>query len=125
MNPTAAPDATAWLQQGTTLRQQGHTEQALSCYEQALSLPDAPPAAWFNAGNALFDLGGPPADADVGVVVGGQLDTVAPLFASCRVVDELDNGVGVPNEEQGAPVAVCSGPVRPWSLLWPEVAHLD
>ena len=57
MNPTAAPDATAWLHQGATLRQQGHTEQALSCYEQALSLPDAPPAAWFNAGNALFDLG--------------------------------------------------------------------
>ena len=28
-------------------------------------------------------------------------------------------------EEQGAPVWVCSGPVRPWLDLWPEVTHLS
>lgn len=57
MPPPAAPHAADWLHQGAALRQQGQTEAALHCYEQALALPDAPPAAWFNAGNALFDLG--------------------------------------------------------------------
>jgi hypothetical protein len=32
------------------------------------------------------------------------------LFASCRTVAHLDDGVGVDNEEQGEPVALCSHP---------------
>ena len=75
--------------------------------------------------NALADLGLAGTDADVAVVVGGQLAAVVDLFAECRVVDELDNGVGVDNEEQGVPVAVCTGPAAPWSELWPQFAHLD
>jgi hypothetical protein len=33
-------------------------------------------------------------------------------------------GVGVENEEQGKPVAVCE-PVAAWSELWPRFRHLD
>jgi hypothetical protein len=58
-------------------------------------------------------------------MVGYQLRGVERLFASCDVVARLDNGVGVANEEQAAPVAVCRGPVAPWSELWPRFRHLD
>ena len=59
------------------------------------------------------------------LVVGYQLDEVSDNFASCSVVDYLDNGVDVDNEEQGAPVAVCEGPRAPWRVLWPRFHHLD
>ena len=62
---------------------------------------------------------------DVVVMVGYQLRAVEQLFASCDVAARLDNGVGVDNEEQDAPVAVCRGPVAPWSELWPRFRHLD
>lgn len=75
--------------------------------------------------NALADLAAPPEDADVVVIVGGQYDGIAHLFTSCQVAAELDNGYGVDNEEQGEPIAVCTGPVGPWSELWPQIAHMD
>ena len=49
------------------------------------------------------------------VVMVGYHRAVERLFASCDVAARLDNGVGVDNEEQDAPVAVCRGPVAPWS----------
>jgi hypothetical protein len=65
------------------------------------------------------------AGAVVVVMVGGQLPGVEHLFASCDLAARLDNSVGVENEEQGQPVAVCRGPVAPWSALWPRFGHLD
>ena len=59
------------------------------------------------------------------VIVGYQFDDVRGLFGSCEVVARLDNGVGVDNEEQGAPVALCRDPRMPWSALWPRFRHLD
>jgi len=38
-------------------------------------------------------------------------------------VGRVDNGEGVDNEEQNAPIALCSGPARPWSALWPGLRH--
>ncbi|GAA2248699.1 glycosyltransferase family 39 protein [Herbiconiux moechotypicola] len=75
--------------------------------------------------NALAAARRPAADAEAAVVVGGQFERVRDLFARCAVVDELDSGLGVDNEEQGEPMAVCSGPVRPWAELWPSFAHLN
>lgn len=75
--------------------------------------------------NALYELGGPPAGTRVVVVVGYQLHAVRDLFGSCDVVTRLDNGVGVDNEEEGAPVAICRDPRKPWSAVWPQFRHLD
>jgi hypothetical protein len=75
--------------------------------------------------NGLYELGGPPEGTEAVVIVGYQLDDVRDGFGSCEVVDRLDNGVGVDNEEQGAPVAVCREPRMPWSALWPRFRHLD
>ena len=79
----------------------------------------------FSGHNALWDLGGPSADASTVVVVGGQGFGAPDLFASCETVGELDNGVGVDNEEEGMPIVVCTDPIAPWSELWAEFRHLD
>jgi hypothetical protein len=47
------------------------------------------------------------------------------LFDRCTVRARLDNGVDVDNEEQGLPVAVCTGPTAGWDVLWPRLHHLD
>lgn len=73
--------------------------------------------------NALADRPGPPADATVAVVVGWQAERVPSLFRSCETVGRLDNGVGVDNEEQGAPIAVCHDPVGGWAEVWPRLRH--
>jgi hypothetical protein len=75
--------------------------------------------------NALWHLGGPPADADTALMVGWQVRAAQEWFAECETVGELDNGVGVDNEEQGAPLTLCSGPTEPWSRLWDRFRHLD
>jgi hypothetical protein len=83
--------------------------------------PDIPV---YSGQNALFDQARPADDVTTVVFVGGELDLARTLF-SCQVVDHLDNGVGVDNEEQGEPVAVCSDPRRPWPALWGRLHHLD
>jgi 4-amino-4-deoxy-L-arabinose transferase-like glycosyltransferase len=93
---------------------------AIARFGPALGLP-----APFSGHNALHDAGRPADDTDTVVMVGWQGPRIARLFASCRVADRLDNGVGVDNEEQGAPVAVCAGPVEGWDRLWPRFRHLD
>jgi hypothetical protein len=83
--------------------------------------PDVPV---FSGQNALFDQAQPPSDTTTVVFVGGQLPVATGLF-TCSVVGRLDNGVGVDNEEQGEPVAVCRDPRLPWPQLWEELHHLD
>ncbi|WP_460437070.1 glycosyltransferase family 39 protein [Angustibacter speluncae] len=91
---------------------------AIARFGPALGLP-APSSGH----NALADLGPPPEGTDVVVLVGTE--RVRELFASCEVVDHLDDGLGVDNEEQGVPVAVCRDPSVPWERLWEQVRHLD
>jgi hypothetical protein len=78
----------------------------------------------FSAQNALYDQARPPSATTTVVFVGGELP-VARQFFDCRTVARLDNGVGVDNEEQGEPVAICTGPTQPWPQLWDALRHLD
>ena len=93
---------------------------AVARFGPALGLP-----APFSGHNALHDAGRPGDDVDAVVVVGHQGEHVADLFDACRVVDRLDNGLGVDNEEQGAQVTVCTVPVADWATFWPRFRHLD
>ncbi|MFC4855676.1 glycosyltransferase family 39 protein [Actinophytocola glycyrrhizae] len=45
------------------------------------------------------------------------------LFRTCERHATVDDGVGSWNEEQGKPILLCSGPVRTWAELWPELRH--
>jgi hypothetical protein len=75
--------------------------------------------------NDLWFAGPPAGDGSSAVFVGPMPPDVREAFAACRVEAELDNGLGVDGEEQGAPVTLCTGQRIPWPELWPRVAHLD
>ena len=83
-------------------------------------LPDV-----YSGHNALGDLDPPPDSATSVVFVGGQVAAVRESFGSCEVVDRLDNGVDVANEEQGQPISVCRDRARPWAEIWEDLRHLD
>ncbi|MET9023204.1 glycosyltransferase family 39 protein [Actinopolymorpha sp. NPDC004070] len=79
-----------------------------------------------SAHNALWFLGRPAEDRTVVILVGfADAGPRLAWFGSCRVAARLDNGVGIPNEEQSNDVKVCHDPVRPWSQLWPDLRHYD
>jgi Dolichyl-phosphate-mannose-protein mannosyltransferase len=46
-------------------------------------------------------------------------------FGQVRVAATLTNPYGVHNIESGGHVYVCTGPTRPWNLLWPRLRHYD
>lgn len=93
---------------------------AVDRFGPALGLGDV-----YSGQNELWHRGHPPDAADTVVFVGFSSGFLAPLFESCEVRGELDNGLGVDNEEQGAPITVCTGMRMPWSEAWPRFAHLD
>lgn len=79
----------------------------------------------YSGHNALADRARPPDGATLAVIIGGQGERVETLFRTCAVVDRLDNGLGVDNEEQGEPITVCRDPSASWAEIWPRFAHLD
>jgi 4-amino-4-deoxy-L-arabinose transferase-like glycosyltransferase len=81
--------------------------------------------AVYSAHNQLVDEGRPPDATTTVVFVGGQYDDTGRWFGSCTVKAHLDNDLGIDNEEQDEPVAVCRGPKAPWPQLWPRLHHLD
>ena len=91
-------------------------------------MPDGPPLRLpgvYSGHNALYDVARPPDTATIAIVVGGQLRSVSSEFASCTVMARLDNRVGVDNEEQGQPIALCRNPAAPWRSIWPRFRHQD
>ncbi|GLZ78143.1 hypothetical protein Afil01_29500 [Actinorhabdospora filicis] len=70
---------------------------------------------------------GPPPDTATGpVLLVRQRDSrpTTGYFTDCRVVATVENGQDVDNEEQHATIELCSGPVEPWSTLWPRLRRL-
>ncbi|WP_370617508.1 glycosyltransferase family 39 protein [Mumia qirimensis] len=92
---------------------------AIDRYGPALGLPTP-----YSGQNALHDQARPDGTETV-VFVGGQYGYATTLFDTCEVQDRLENGADVDNEEEGVPVAVCRGPLRPWPELWDDLRHLD
>ncbi len=81
--------------------------------------------AVFSGQNQLFYQARPPASANVVIFVGGHLDDARSRFRACVVAGRLDDAVGVDNEEQGKPIAVCREPIGGWAAVWPALEHKD
>jgi hypothetical protein len=92
---------------------------AVDRYGPALGLPPA-----FSGHNGYWYWGPPPANADTIVAVGFSRDFLAQQFADVTLATRLDNHLRVANDEQGAPVWVCSGPRDGWAALWPRFRSL-
>ena len=83
-------------------------------------LPDA-----YSGHNALGDYGPPPDDHDVVILVGWWSNPWwTGLLGDCERVASIDNAAGMPNQEAGAGVAVCTT-LRPWSAIWSRFRHTD
>ncbi len=99
---------------------------ALDRFGPALDLPPV-----VSGHNALHDLARPDDGTSTAVVLvqghgNGHVSEslLRRSFASCTLVTRLDNGVGVPNEEQGTAIVLCRGPVASWAELWPDFSYV-
>ena len=82
-----------------------------------------PPA--YSGHNGFGEWGPPPREATTAVVIGRWPDAeLDATFAECAAVARLETPDGVDNDEDGAPVQVCRGLVRPWDQAWPGLRRL-
>ena len=88
---------------------------AIDRYGPAYGLPHA-----FSGHNAYWYWGPPPATAGIIVAVGFAGKFLEQSFGDVRLGTRLDNHVRVANQEQGAPVWVCSQARGSWPMLWPR-----
>jgi len=72
------------------------------------------------SGENGYALWGPPPRTDTHALVVGS----TRLFAECRRLTRIDDGIGLQNDEQGTPVSLCR-PSAPWARLWPRLRHYD
>ena len=76
----------------------------------------------YSGHNSYWTWGPPPADRTVVIHVGDWRPAdPSRLFTGCKDVAHIDNGLGIPNGEQGTAVTVCTGLRAPWTTLWPEL----
>ena len=77
------------------------------------------------SGHNAYGLWGPPPGSGPLLLVGyGAGERGAKLFTGCRLLATVDNGLGLDNDEQGATVRLCDGPLGSWAAVWPGVRHL-
>lgn len=79
------------------------------------------------SGHMSFYSWGPPPDAMNGPVLlisePNKSSGMLAEFTGCRVAAQENNGYGLDNEEHNTQVWLCSGPIRPWSQIWPTLRH--
>ncbi len=82
-----------------------------------------PPA--YSGHNGYAEWGPPPPNATTAIVIGFWPDAdLAATFSTCTVQTHLETPEDIDNEENGAPVQVCTGLERPWSESWPALRRL-
>jgi 4-amino-4-deoxy-L-arabinose transferase-like glycosyltransferase len=67
--------------------------------------------------------GPPPATARRVLAVGLDRGFLTSVFRDVRPVGRLDNHLGLDDDEQHAPLWVCTGPRASWPALWPRFRH--
>lgn len=96
---------------------------SLARRESASDRTLVPPA--YSGHNGYAEWGPPPERATTAIVVGTWPRTdLEATFETCSPAGQLETPDGVDNDEDGAPVQVCRGLVRPWSEAWPELRRL-
>lgn len=76
---------------------------------------------WWGPGN-------PRSTTIVAVVQQGYTQLAAMLrrdFTHVQTIATIGNPAHVTNQEQGAHIYLCTGPVQPWAQLWPSLRHYN
>jgi hypothetical protein len=80
----------------------------------------------YSGHNSYWSWGPPPPDLTVVVHVGDWRPADPnQFFVGCHDVAHIDNGLGIPNGEQGTAVTVCTGLRAPWTTLWPGLRTIS
>ena len=87
---------------------------ALARYGAGQRLPTA-----YSGANNFWLWGPPPASATAAVAVNVDPALLRREFASVRQVATFSNGLGVDDDEQGAPVYLATGLKSSWATAWP------
>ena len=77
----------------------------------------------YSGHNSFWSWGPPPTLGTDAVAVGLDRSQLTPYFGSVRLAARVHNRVGVDNDENGAPIWICSGRHTPWSAIWPHLKH--
>jgi hypothetical protein len=108
-----------------------HTIVLAKAYQQAGALELLHPAngvrlpAVYSGHNGFWYWGPPPDFATEAVVVGDfSPELLSKSYARCEVRSTVTSPAGVSNDLTGIPVRWCTGRLRPWSELWPEIQRL-
>jgi len=92
---------------------------AVDRYRSELDLPPV-----YSGHNSYAEWGPPPEKATTSIVVGYDRASLDEWFGSVEQVTEIENGVGLDNDEQGTPVWVCRDRTATWAQLWPQLRRL-
>jgi hypothetical protein len=80
----------------------------------------------YSGHNAYWAWGPPSAHRTVVVHVGDWRPTDwSSFFVGCHDVAQIDNGLGIPNGEQGKAVSVCTGLRASWTTMWPGLRTIS
>ncbi len=66
---------------------------------------------------------GPPPDSATVLTISITREQLAAHCTTLIAAGRLDNGLGIDNQEQHAPMFVCTLPT-PWATVWPQLKHL-
>ncbi len=92
---------------------------AVDHFGRAYGLPAA-----YGVHNGYWYWGPPKPSATPVVAVGFDRQTLTPVCGTLRLAAHLNNHFGVHDDEQGAPVWVCSALRGSWTAIWPRLRSL-
>ena len=64
-----------------------------------------------------------PADRNRTVAVGLDRSHLMPYFAPVQLAGRIHNDAGVENDENGAPIWICTGQIQTWPQMWSHFKH--
>jgi 4-amino-4-deoxy-L-arabinose transferase-like glycosyltransferase len=80
----------------------------------------------YSGHNSYWSWGPPPPDRTIVIHVGDWRPADPnQFFLGCHEVAHIDNGLGIPNGEQGTAVTVCTGLRAPWATIWPDLRTIS
>jgi hypothetical protein len=82
-------------------------------------LPALRPA--FSGHNAYWTWGPPQDGASTLIVIGYDRAQLQRWFGRVDLAAHIDNGVGLPNDEQGRPVWIARDRRAAWTIIWPQL----
>jgi 4-amino-4-deoxy-L-arabinose transferase-like glycosyltransferase len=93
---------------------------AIDRYGSGFGLPQA-----YSGQNNFWLWGPPPAPDRLAVVVDIGPGLLEEVFTHVRRVATFENGLGVSDDEEGAPIYLVSGLRTSWAAAWPKFRHYD